>query len=173
MGKDAQPQEYNLCVVGPDGVGKTALPIQFTMNIFGEEYDPTIEDEFSKQIVIDDEPALLNIWDTSGNQEGYTGINNMRLMDLRKGDGFLVYSVTKFLDREVSTDEGARLASLLGCPFIETSAKDRVNVEEAFSELVREIRKYEKEQQIAAKAAEGSSGADNREDARCACRVVV
>jgi hypothetical protein len=34
------------------------------------------------------------------------------------------------------------LAKHLGCKFIETSSKQRINVDEAFSQLVREIRKY-------------------------------
>jgi len=43
--------------------------------------------------------------------------------------------------REVTTDEGADLAKTIGCPFFETSAKTRINVEESFMEVVREIRK--------------------------------
>ncbi|KAF3919934.1 hypothetical protein AA313_de0203195 [Arthrobotrys entomopaga] len=37
--------------------------------------------------------------------------------------------------------EGASLAEQLGCKFVETSAKDKVNVEEIFFDLVRGIRK--------------------------------
>ena len=33
----------------------------------------------------------------------------------------------------------------MGCKFIETSAKTRTNVENAFYEIVREIRRYNKE----------------------------
>jgi GTPase KRas len=40
--------------------------------------------------------------------------------------------------------EGRDLAKHFGCKFIETSAKQRINVDEAFSNLVREIRKYNK-----------------------------
>ena len=40
--------------------------------------------------------------------------------------------------------EGRDLAKHLGCRFIETSVKQRINVDEAFSNLVREIRKYNK-----------------------------
>jgi len=39
--------------------------------------------------------------------------------------------------------EGPDLAESLGCPFIETSSQQRINVEEAFYLLVREIRKYD------------------------------
>lgn len=40
--------------------------------------------------------------------------------------------------------EGRDIAKHFGCKFFETSAKIRHNVDEAFSNLVREIRKYNK-----------------------------
>lgn len=40
--------------------------------------------------------------------------------------------------------EGRELAKHFGCKFIETSAKVRHNVDEAFSSLVRDIRKCNK-----------------------------
>lgn len=48
-------------------------------------------------------------------------------------------------ERQVSRDEGERLARSFGCRFIETSAKQRVNVDNAFYDLVREIRRYNRE----------------------------
>jgi GTPase KRas protein len=42
--------------------------------------------------------------------------------------------------RTVSTGEGMDLAKSFGCRYIEASAKTRANVDEAFYELVREIR---------------------------------
>lgn len=48
-------------------------------------------------------------------------------------------------ERQVSPEDGFRLAQSFGCPFIETSAKARTNVERAFYELVREIRRYNRE----------------------------
>eukprot|EP01112_Ceratiomyxa_fruticulosa_P009231 TRINITY_DN2404_c0_g1_i1.p1 TRINITY_DN2404_c0_g1~~TRINITY_DN2404_c0_g1_i1.p1 ORF type:complete len:186 (-),score=22.08 TRINITY_DN2404_c0_g1_i1:79-636(-) len=42
--------------------------------------------------------------------------------------------------RKVSTEEGQRLADSFGATFFETSAKDRINVAEAFVHLVRLIR---------------------------------
>ena len=44
-------------------------------------------------------------------------------------------------DRQVTTAEGSDKAKSFGCPFFETSAKSRINVEESFYDLVREIRK--------------------------------
>ena len=38
------------------------------------------------------------------------------------------------------------MAAQFNCKFIETSAKSRINVDEAFYNLVREIRRYNKEQ---------------------------
>ncbi|KAG6909957.1 hypothetical protein DXG01_014226 [Tephrocybe rancida] len=39
-------------------------------------------------------------------------------------------------EREVSIDEGRQLAKDLGCPFHETSATQRINVDEAFNDLM-------------------------------------
>ena len=41
-------------------------------------------------------------------------------------------------EREVHTSDGAALANEWGCPFFETSAKSKQNVDELFAEIVRE-----------------------------------
>lgn len=42
--------------------------------------------------------------------------------------------------RQVSYEEADALSKSFGCKYMETSAKTRVNVEEAFHELVRQVR---------------------------------
>ena len=44
-------------------------------------------------------------------------------------------------EREVSTQEGSALAKQLGCEFVEASAKTCVNVEKAFYDVVRQLRR--------------------------------
>ncbi|ORY01328.1 ras family-domain-containing protein [Clohesyomyces aquaticus] len=47
----------------------------------------------------------------------------------------------RITEREVSTQEGHALAKELGCDFVEASAKNCVNVEKAFYEVVRQLRR--------------------------------
>lgn len=53
-------------------------------------------------------------------------------------------------ERQVSYEEGAALAKSFQAPFLETSAKQRINVEEAFFGLVRGIRDSDKVEEKAA-----------------------
>ena len=49
------------------------------------------------------------------------------------------------LTRLLSLIEGESLSRTFGCSFIETSAKSRTKVDDAFYDLVREIRRYNRE----------------------------
>merc|ERR1719249_211094 len=83
---------YKLVVVGGGGVGKSALTIQFIQSYFVTDYDPTIEDSYRKQCVIDDDVARLDILDTAGQEE----FSAMREQYMRSGEGFLlVFSLTE------------------------------------------------------------------------------
>ena len=161
-------REYKLVVVGGGGVGKSALTIQLVHSHFVDEYDPTIEDSYRKQAVIDGKVVIMDILDTAG-QEEYSA---MREQYMRTGEGFLlVYSVTSRTsfeelmtfyqqiqrvkdadyvpvvvvgnksdledERQVSYEEGMYLAKQMNAPFLETSAKQAINVDEAFYTLVR------------------------------------
>lgn len=172
--RQSYAQTYKLVVVGGGGVGKSAITIQFIQSYFATDYDPTIEDSYTKQCVIDDVPAKLDILDTAGQEE----FSAMREQYMRSGEGFLlVFAVTdhssfdeilKFhrqilrvkdrdefpmlmvgnkadLDnhRSVSIEEAQNMARQLKIPYIECSAKLRMNVDQAFHELVRIVRKFQ------------------------------
>jgi len=78
-------------VLGDGGVGKTCVTISFTSNYFVEDYDPTIEDCYRRQCVVDGKAVLLEILDTAG-QEEYTALRDSAI---REGEGFLlIYSIT-------------------------------------------------------------------------------
>ncbi|RVE72182.1 hypothetical protein OJAV_G00059330 [Oryzias javanicus] len=158
--------EYKLVVVGAGGVGKSALTIQLIQNHFVDEYDPTIEDSYRKQVVIDGETCLLDILDTAG-QEEYSA---MRDQYMRTGEGFLcvfaINNTKSFEDihqyreqikrvkdsddvpmvlvgnkcdlpvRTVETRQAQELARSYSIPYIETSAKTRQGVEDAFYTLL-------------------------------------
>lgn len=171
-GGDADRQ-YKLVVVGGGGVGKSALTIQFIQSHFVQDYDPTIEDSYRKQCVIDDKVAHLDILDTAGQEE----FSAMREQYMRTGEGFLlVFSVTDRAsfdeisrfhtqilrvkdkdefpmilvgnksdledERLVSTAEGQEFGRKLRIPYLETSAKQRINVDASFHDLVRAIRRH-------------------------------
>ncbi|XP_072031040.1 circularly permutated Ras protein 1-like isoform X2 [Amphiura filiformis] len=48
--------DYKVVVCGSGGVGKSAITVRFVSDIFVTDYDPTIEDSYRKQIVVDGIP---------------------------------------------------------------------------------------------------------------------
>ncbi|XP_014230644.1 GTP-binding protein Rit1-like [Trichogramma pretiosum] len=82
---------YKIVVLGEGGVGKSAVTLQFVSHSFLKDHDPTIEDSYQQQAVIDGEAALLDILDTAGQVE----FTAMRDQYMRCGEGFMIcYSVT-------------------------------------------------------------------------------
>jgi GTPase KRas len=74
--------------------------------------------------------------------------------------------------------EGQNLARQFNCKFIETSAKSRINVDNAFYDIVREIRRYNKEMSAYTGGANqqtqlGKIDVDDKESAGCCSRCVV
>ncbi|KAJ2954924.1 hypothetical protein O0L34_g3252 [Tuta absoluta] len=174
-----QIQTYKLVIVGTGGVGKSAITIQYIMSNFVTDYDPTIEDSYTKQCVIDGVPMKLDILDTAGQEE----FSAMREQYMRSGEGFLlVFAVTDYnsfeeiykfhkqilrvkdrdefpmllvgnkadleSQRTVTLEQAQDLSRRLKVPYIECSAKRRMNVDQTFHELVRLVRRFQEMERL-------------------------
>ena len=69
------------------------------------------------------------------------------------------YSMTTTLTEDT---EGEQLARQFGCRFIETSAKSGANVENAFYDIVREIREYDRDSTSDPSNVNGTGGRSNK-----------
>jgi len=85
-------REFNVVVLGAGGVGKSALTVRFTQDVFLENYDPTIEEEYRRLVKVDGVTSQLEVLDTAG-AEQFTALNEVYI---KSGRGFvLVFSLTQ------------------------------------------------------------------------------
>uniref|UniRef100_A0A3Q3A015 Ras-related and estrogen-regulated growth inhibitor n=2 Tax=Kryptolebias marmoratus TaxID=37003 RepID=A0A3Q3A015_KRYMA len=152
---------------------ETALVVRFLTRRFIWEYDPTLESTYRHQASIDDEVVAMEILDTAGQEDVQQKEGHMRwgdgfiivyditdrgsfeevaplrvlLEDVKKPKNVPLVLVGNKSDlehvRQVSTEDGERLAAEMGCAFYECSAcaDEGGVVAEAFHELCREVRR--------------------------------
>jgi len=146
-----------LVVFGASKVGKSCFIIQMLTGRFLEEYDPTWEDSYRKEVVIENKKFVVEICDTCGRDDMSSSI---REKYIEEGDSFLcLYSITdarSFIEaqmihqsiskirgkvpvllignkvdlaaqREVPKKIGEGVARSLGCMFFESSTKLGMN----------------------------------------------
>ncbi|KAI4586363.1 hypothetical protein MJG53_004150 [Ovis ammon polii x Ovis aries] len=150
----------------------TALVVRFLTKRFIWEYDPTLESTYRHQATIDDEVVTMEILDTAGQEDTIQREGHMRwgegfvlvyditdrgsfeevlplkniLDEIKKPKNVTLILVGNKADldhsRQVSTEEGEKLATELACAFYECSAcTGEGNITEIFYELCREVRR--------------------------------
>uniref|UniRef100_A0A8D0F1X8 RAP1B, member of RAS oncogene family n=1 Tax=Strix occidentalis caurina TaxID=311401 RepID=A0A8D0F1X8_STROC len=149
-------REYKLVVLGSGGVGKSALTVQFVQGIFVEKYDPTIEDSYRKVYAKVQIESMRDLYMKNGQgfalvysitaQSTFNDLQDLREQILRVKDTddvpmILVGNKCDLEDeRVVGKEQGQNLARQWNnCAFLESSAKSKINVNEIFYDLVRQI----------------------------------
>ncbi|XP_074083445.1 ras-like protein isoform X2 [Macrotis lagotis] len=165
--------QYKLVVMGSSEVGKSALILQLVNNSLVSEHDPTLGDLYHTHLVVDGEPCQLEILDATVRDdcpsqwwpfmcwgEGFLcvyAVDDIKsfvdadilwkeLWRVKGSDHIpfvLVANKNDLVERQVTWALGKTAAKGFRVPFIEISAHDRQSVEEAFQELVWEIRKVQ------------------------------
>ena len=158
-------------IIGESGVGKSNILLQYVNDQFFSEYQSTIGVEFAaKKIIIGEKRFRIQIWDTAG-QECYKSItrgyyNNsvcaLIVYDISDKKTFqkvsswiedckvhapktisliLIGNKSDLENREVTYEEGQKLANENGIKFYESSAKTGQNIGAIFSDSANDIAK--------------------------------
>ena len=158
---------FKILLIGDPNVGKSSLLLRFADDTFESSYLSTIGVDFKIRTVnVGGKTIKLQIWDTAG-QERFRTITSSYYRNAH--GIFIVYSidniqsfenvdswlreVNRYSDdtakilignkadsnRVVSKEEAEEYAERRGIYFLETSAKDSTNVNEAFEKLTKDI----------------------------------
>ena len=171
--------KLKLLIIGDSNVGKTSMLLNYTDNYFPESHLATIGVEYKvKQITINNYNITLQIWDTAG-QERFRSITKsffrntngiLFVYDITSRKSF--QSVKEWIkdsemhdtgfekvlcgnkidleqQRQVNFDELKEFGMKKKIDVIETSAKDRINIDESFKKLVDLILSHKNQDEIA------------------------
>ena len=160
--------KLKLILLGESSVGKTSLLLSYTDNYFPKTHVTTIGVELKeKEIIYKDYQVTLQIWDTAG-QERYRALAKsffkgaqgiLFVYDITSHKSFdqinkwikdaqthssdfqsiIIGNKCDLKNKNVSDDELNAMGNKKNMPVMETSAKDRINVDEAFLKLVEMI----------------------------------
>jgi small GTP-binding protein len=162
-------QTFSIAVLGSGGVGKTCLILRLTKGTFDTDYIPTIQDYFEKRLSYEGNEYNLRVIDTAGQDEmgGITDIgiqdahacvivysvnSQVSFNECEKWrervrsfhpDGpqriVLCGNKSDMADRPITKKMGEDVANRWGCEFIETSAKENININELFLAALRTL----------------------------------
>jgi Ras-related protein Rap-1A len=157
-----------VAVLGTGGVGKSAITVKFVQGLFIDKYDPTIEDSYRKQVIVDGSAYIAEILDTAGTEQ----FTAMRDLYIKNAEGvMLVFSLTALAslgdlqdiyrqvhninedipivlcankcdlvdDRIISEEECEEAAIYYNATLFETSAMTDKNIQESFMCLFEKV----------------------------------
>ena len=160
---------FKLLIIGDSGVGKSSVLSQYVDQTFINSHISTIGVDFKiTNVNIGDKIAKLQIWDTAGQERFrtittnyYRGAHGIILVyDVTNRESFdnivnwvdnierysknprliLIGNKTDLPNkRVVSYEEALDYSNSLGLSFLETSAKNNLNIEDIFTKLVHDI----------------------------------
>ena len=160
---------FKIITLGESGIGKTSLITRFAHDIFEENHLASIGFEFLIKVLdIENKIIKIQLWDICGSERFKTVIpsyyrnadgaiaaydisykrsfdrvkfwvNEVKKHPEIKTNVVIVGTKCDILDREVTEEEGKKLADELGVKYFETSAKTGYNVNEAYNFLIKDI----------------------------------
>ena len=161
--------KIKIMLLGESQIGKTSLIQRYVKNNFNLSYITTVGIDFQlKQIKMNNKSIKLQIWDTAGQERfknitkryfhssdgfivGYDITSRLSFTNvstwLKEINDNAPEEIQKILignkcdlnEREVTTEEGQKLAEESGMKFFETSAKNDINVKETFESITKDI----------------------------------
>lgn len=161
--------QYSILLIGNSDVGKSSILTKYVHNTFSSAFVPTIGIDFKiKGVKENDKNIKLRIWDTAGqekfrtitnsyyrgahgvvicysvvNRDSFHGVKNWLTQVNQLGNvevvTVLVGCKCDLSPREVSQEEGERMAAEHNCTFYEVSAKEGTNVNEVFKTILDRI----------------------------------
>ena len=159
---------FKIVTLGESGIGKTSLINRFTYDTF-ETLSTTIDNSVcDKHLDIENKIIKIQLWDICGSEcfrsvipnfyrnasgavvaydisdkwsfdQVKTWIEDVKAYSNTEINIVIVGTKCDILDREVTEEEGKKLADELGVKYFETSAKTGYNVNEAYNFLIKDI----------------------------------
>ena len=160
---------FKIITLGESGIGKTSLIKRFAHDIFEENHLASIGLDFLIKVIdIENKIIKIQLWDICGSERirivspiyyrrtngaivAYDisdkwsfdqvkfWVNEVKKHPEIKTNVVIVGTKCDILDREVTEEEGKKLADELGVKYFETSAKTGYNVNEAYNFFIKDI----------------------------------